>query len=48
MTLSIDILKRQAAEVAVDLIQPGMVVGLGAGSTALKAIECMGERLASC
>lgn len=46
MTLSIDILKRQAAEVAVDLIQPGMVVGLGAGSTALKAIECMGERLA--
>ena len=46
MTLSIDILKRQAAEAAVDLIQPGMVVGLGAGSTALKAIECMGERLA--
>lgn len=46
MTTSIDSLKRQAAEAAVDLIQPGMVVGLGAGSTALKAIECMGERLA--
>ncbi|MCL4835656.1 MAG: ribose-5-phosphate isomerase RpiA [Caldilineaceae bacterium] len=45
-TFSIDLLKRQAAEAAVDLIQPGMVVGLGAGSTALKAIECMGERLA--
>ena len=46
MTTSIDLLKRQAAEAAVDLIQPGMVVGLGAGSTALKAIECIGERLA--
>jgi ribose 5-phosphate isomerase A len=46
MTTSIDSLKRQAAEAAVDLIQPEMVVGLGAGSTALKAIECIGERLA--
>ncbi|MBX3051454.1 MAG: ribose-5-phosphate isomerase RpiA [Caldilineaceae bacterium] len=46
MTTSIDSLKRQAAEAAVGLIQPGMVVGLGAGSTALKAIECIGERLA--
>jgi ribose 5-phosphate isomerase A len=46
MTTSIDRLKRLAAEAAVDLIQPGMVVGLGAGSTALKAIECIGERLA--
>lgn len=46
MTTSIDALKRRAAEAAVDLIQPGMVVGLGAGSTALKAIECIGERLA--
>lgn len=46
MTNSIDSLKRQAAEAAVDLVEPGMVVGLGAGSTALKAIECIGERLA--
>ena len=46
MTTSIDQLKRLAAEAAVDLIRPGMVVGLGAGSTALKAIECIGERLA--
>ena len=43
---SIDALKRQAAEAAVELIQPGMVVGLGAGSTALKVIECLGEQLA--
>ncbi len=46
MTTSVERLKRQAAEAAVDLIQPGMVVGLGAGSTALKAIECIGERVA--
>lgn len=45
MTTSIDQLKRLAAEAAVDLIEPGMVVGLGAGSTARKAIECIGERL---
>lgn len=46
MTNSIDSLKRRAAEAAVELIEPGMVLGLGAGSTALKAIECIGERLA--
>lgn len=46
MTNSIDSLKRQAAEAAVDLVETGMVVGLGAGSTALKAIKCIGERLA--
>lgn len=46
VTHSVESLKRQAAEAAVDLIQSGMVVGLGAGSTALKAIECIGERLA--
>jgi len=46
MTNSVDSLKRRAAEAAVDLIEPGMVLGLGAGSTALKAIECIGERLA--
>ena len=32
-------LKRQAAEAAVDLIKPGMVVGLGYGSTALHAVR---------
>ncbi len=34
-----DDLKRQAAERAVELVQPGMVVGLGGGSTALYAVR---------
>ena len=42
----VDALKRQAAEAAVAHIESGMVVGLGAGSTALKALECIAERLA--
>ena len=42
----VDLLKRQAAEAAVTHVEPGMVVGLGAGSTALKALECISERLA--
>lgn len=42
----LDALKRQAAEAAVAHIESGMVVGLGAGSTALKALKCIAERLA--
>ena len=42
----IDALKRQAAEAAVAHVESGMIVGLGAGSTALKAHECIAERLA--
>ena len=42
----IDALKRQAAEAAVAHVESGMIVGLGAGSTALKALECIAERLA--
>ena len=42
----IDTLKRQAAEAAVAHVESGMIVGLGAGSTALKAIECIAELLA--
>ncbi len=38
-----DDLKRQAAERAVELVEPGMVVGLGGGTTALLAVR----RLAS-
>ncbi|HXX60776.1 MAG TPA: ribose-5-phosphate isomerase RpiA [Candidatus Sulfotelmatobacter sp.] len=34
-----DLLKRQAAERAVDLVEPGMVVGLGGGTTALFAVR---------
>ena len=41
----IDALKRRAAEAAVAHVESGMIVGLGAGSTALKALECIGERL---
>lgn len=45
MTLDAAQLKRQAAIAAVDWIESGMVVGLGAGSTALQAIIRLGERL---
>ncbi|MDX2091211.1 MAG: ribose-5-phosphate isomerase RpiA [Kofleriaceae bacterium] len=38
--------KRAAAERAVALVESGMVVGLGAGSTAMFAIERLGARLA--
>lgn len=39
-------LKQQAAEYAVQFIQPGMVVGLGAGSTAILAVRHIGHLLA--
>jgi ribose 5-phosphate isomerase A len=39
-----DALKRAAAEAAVGLVQPGMVVGLGTGSTAAFAIEALARR----
>ncbi len=42
-----DELKRRAAEQAVTLIRPGMVVGLGFGSTALFAVRRIGALLAS-
>ena len=37
--------KKQAAEQAVELIKPGMVVGLGTGSTAIFAIRRLAELL---
>jgi ribose 5-phosphate isomerase A len=37
-------LKRAAAEAAVELVQDGMVVGLGTGSTAAFAVEALGLR----
>jgi ribose 5-phosphate isomerase A len=37
--------KRDAAERAADLVRPGMVVGLGSGSTARMVIEEIGRRL---
>lgn len=41
-----DELKRQAAEAAVELIEPGMVVGLGFGSTAIHAVRKIATLLA--
>jgi ribose 5-phosphate isomerase A len=39
-----DALKRAAADAAVELVQDGMVVGLGTGSTATFAIEALARR----
>lgn len=39
-----DALKREAAEAAVGLVQDGMVVGLGTGSTASFAVEALARR----
>lgn len=39
-----DALKRAAAEAAVDLVEEGMVVGLGTGSTAAFAVEALARR----
>lgn len=39
--------KREAALRAVDLVEPGMLVGLGSGSTARHFIDDLGQRLAS-
>src|ERR1044072_4788898 len=40
-------LKRQAGEAAAELVQDGMVVGLGTGSTVLWVIEALGRRVAA-
>jgi ribose 5-phosphate isomerase A len=42
-----DALKKAAAEYAVALIEPGMVVGLGVGSTAIHATRRIGARVAA-
>jgi len=39
-----DALKRAAAEAAVELVQDGMVVGLGSGSTAAFAVDALARR----
>lgn len=43
MSIDIDFLKEAAANLAVEFVQPGMVVGLGAGSTAVLAVRRLGE-----
>jgi ribose 5-phosphate isomerase A len=40
-------LKKQAGEFAAGLVQSGMVVGLGTGSTAIHAVRRIGERIKS-
>ncbi len=45
--MSFDAAKRAAGERAADLIQSGMVVGLGTGSTAIFATRRLGELLAA-
>jgi ribose 5-phosphate isomerase A len=42
---SLEALKKQAAEKAVELIESGMVVGLGTGSTAVYAVRALGRLL---
>ena len=39
-----DALKRAAAEAAVELVEDGMVVGLGTGSTAAFAVDALARR----
>lgn len=45
--LTTDARKRSAAQAALDLVQPGMLLGLGTGSTARFFIEALGQRVAS-
>jgi ribose 5-phosphate isomerase A len=42
--MSLDALKQEAAAAAVAMVQPGMRVGLGTGSTASHAIRLLGEQ----
>jgi ribose 5-phosphate isomerase A len=42
-----DQLKKQAGEAAAKLVEDGMIVGLGTGSTAEHAIEALGRRVTS-
>jgi len=47
MTSGIDIFKKNAGYFAADLIQDGMVVGLGTGSTVFFAMERLSERIST-
>lgn len=46
MTLQADVAKVHAARAAAGLVQPGMIVGLGSGSTATLMVRRLGERVA--
>lgn len=45
VSMDVNALKKQAAEVAVSLVESGMVVGLGVGSTAIHAVRAIARRL---
>ncbi len=47
MTVGPDELKRAAARQALDLVEDGMLLGLGSGSTAELFVELLGERVAA-
>ncbi|MSP02338.1 MAG: ribose-5-phosphate isomerase RpiA [Acetobacteraceae bacterium] len=42
--MSLDLRKREAAAEAIKLVEPGMLVGLGSGTTAEHAIRLLGEQ----
>ena len=39
--MSVDDQKKRAAEAAIDYVEPGMVIGVGTGSTANHFIDCL-------
>ena len=43
MSVEINLFKQAASDMAVEFVRPGMVVGLGAGSTATLAVRRLGE-----
>lgn len=45
--MSAETLKRQAAARALELVRPGMALGLGTGSTAKHFVELLGEKVAA-
>jgi ribose 5-phosphate isomerase A len=45
MALSPDEMKRQAAALAIELVEPGMRLGLGTGSTAKHFVDLLGDRV---
>lgn len=47
MSTTADDLKRQAAARALELVKPGMRLGLGTGSTAKHFVDLLGERVAA-
>src|SRR5258708_3616079 len=47
LKMSRDLFKAIAAERAVELVQPGMKLGLGTGSTSAKFVELLGKKVAA-